>query len=176
MRHSAGIGASLACALIAVACGGGTRTADQSTNGNGAAADNPLLNSAVRPEPITATGCLTASDGRYVVTSLDDAAAVPTTVTYQLNGGDKAALQNNVNREVRVAGEADPAKIANVRELGAPAVGTSGRETETSSTQPKAEVTTQQAMRFEVRTLKVSSITPTGDPCEAAAAGGASAR
>jgi hypothetical protein len=75
-----------------------------------------------------------------------------------------------------VAGEADPAKIANVREIGAPAIGTSGRETATPNGQPQPEVTTQQAMRFEVRTLKLSSISPTGDPCEAAAAGASSAK
>jgi hypothetical protein len=169
MRHSVSVPAAMACALMLAACGGGNRTVDESGQSAGAAADNPLLNSDVRPEPISTTGCLTGSNGRYVVTALDDTAAVPTTITYQLSGGDQAELQKHVNREVRIAGEADPAQVANVREIGTPAVGTTGDRADAA---PKAdgvnpEVKTQQATRFSVRTVKVSSVTPTGDPCPA---------
>ena len=166
MRQTVGLGASLACAAALVACGGGAREqARNDTNGAG----NPLLNSDTRPQPVTATGCLTAANGRYVLTSLDNSAAVPTTVTYQLSGGTEQDLQKNVNREVRVAGEADPPKVADVRQAPTPAVGTSG-DTRASNPEPEPRVKTQESVRFEVRQLKVLSVTATGDACPAAPA------
>ena len=169
MRHSVSVPAAITCALMLVACGGGNRAAEESNANAGGAADNPLLNSDVRPEPISTTGCLTGSNGRYVVTALDGTAAVPTTITYQLSGGDQAELQKHINRQVRIAGEAEPAQVANVREIGTPEVGTTGERTDAP---PRADgtdpqVTTQQATRFSVRTVKLSSITPTGDECPA---------
>ena len=172
MRHLAGLGASAACALMLVACGGGDRAAEQTgqTANANAEADNPLLNSDVRPQTVNASGCLTSANGRYVVTALDEAGTVPTTVTYQLAGGDQADLQKHVNREVRIAGEADPAQVADVRDVGTPSVGTTGERSQPPATgagQP--EVKTQQSMRFEVRTVRVSSITATGNECPAGA-------
>jgi hypothetical protein len=73
--------------------------------------------------------------------------------------------------EVRVAGEADPPKVADVRDAPTPAVGTSGGDVgspATPGTEPR--VKTQETMRFAVRNLKVLSVTPTGDPCPAAPA------
>ena len=169
MRHSANVPAALACAVMLAACGGGNRMSEEAGQTAGGAADNPLLNSDVRPEPISTSGCLTGSNGRFVVTTLDDTAAVPTTITYQLSGGDQAELQKHVNREVRIAGEADPAQVANVREIGAPAVGTTGDRADAApqADGTKPEVQTQQATRFSVRTVRVSSVTPTGDECAA---------
>jgi hypothetical protein len=116
---------------------------------------------------MTVTGCLTASADRFVLTALDQKAATPTTETYQLKGAQDAELQKYVNREVRVVGEADAAKVADVRDLPSTTVGTGGTS---------AEVKTQEATRFEVRTLTVSSVTPTGDPCPAAAPGSTQGR
>lgn len=162
MRHARTFGAPLTCALLIAACGGGSsQTRDQSGRAN-----NPLLNSDVRPKPILTTGCLTAANGRYVVTALDKDATLPTTVTYQLTGGNESQLQKQVNREVRVTGEVDPPKVAEVRSIDAPAVGTSGTGTPTDRVnRPQPTVKTQEAVRFEVRTLKVSSVTPTGEDC-----------
>lgn len=165
MRQSARWGASLACALLLTACGGSSR--EEARNDSNASAENPLLNSQNRPEPITATGCLTSANGRYVVTSLDSTAAVPTTVTYQLSGAADSDLEKNVNREVRLSGEADPPQVADVRQAPTPAVGTSG-ETGKPGGQPQdpgPRVRTQESMRFAVRDVKVLSVTPTGDAC-----------
>jgi hypothetical protein len=163
MRQGKKFGAALTCALLIAACGDSTRTRDQASEQSGQA-NNPLLNSDVRPKPISTTGCLTAANGRYVITALDEAANVPTTVTYQLAGGNESELQKQVNREVRVTGEVDPPKVADVRNIEPPAVGTSGTPSDRVD-RPEPEVKTQEAVRFEVRSLKVSSVTPTGDDC-----------
>jgi hypothetical protein len=170
MTLSARLGAAVACAALLAACGTGARSAEDKA-ANSASAGNPLLNSDARPQPITATGCLTASGDRFVVTALDETPAVPTTTTYQLSGGDSEQLRAQVNREVRVAGEADPPKVADVRDAPTPAVGTSGGDAGHAAapgTEPR--VKTQETMRFAVRNLKVLSVTPTGDPCPTAPA------
>jgi hypothetical protein len=165
MRHSATLGAVVTCAALLAACSGGNGSADRNT-ADQSAANNPLLNRDSRPEPVTATGCLTESGGRFVVTALDKSPAVPTTTTYQLSGGDDSNLQAQVNREVRVAGEAQPAQVADVRNAPTPAVGTTGTNRD-QDVAPGSEPTvkTQESMRFVVRDLKVSSVTPTGNPC-----------
>lgn len=163
MSHSWTLVVAAAAAISLAACGGGNNSTDEARGEPDA--NNPLLNSDVRPQPLTATGCLTASNGRYVVTALDDTAATPTTVTYQLSGGDESDLQQHVNREVRIAGEADPPQIADVRDIGTPAVGTGGSADANGANGVDPQVRTQQAMRFEVRHVKVSSVTPTGDEC-----------
>jgi len=169
MRPFVRIGLPIASALVVVACGHAPAGANQTGAASGTAANDPLLNSDTRPQPTTATGCLTASGGRYVVTVLDQSTPVPTTTTYQLTSGATNDLQQNVNREVRVAGEADAPRVADVREAPTPAVGTSGQDTHASDQQPQPRVSTQESMRFVVRDLKVLSVTPTGDPCPAAA-------
>jgi hypothetical protein len=170
MRHPRTLGAAVACAALLTACSGGTRTPGEKT-GN-ATGNNPLLNSDNRPEPVTATGCLTASGGRFVVTELDTTTAVPTTTTYNLSGGNEGELRQQVDREVRVAGEADPPKVADVRNAPTPAVGTTGADAG-QDVRPRTEprVRTQESMRFSVRDLKVLSVTPTGNPCPSATAG-----
>jgi len=107
-----------------------------------------------------------------VVTELDTTAAVPTTTTYNLSGGNEGELRQQVDREVRVAGEADPAKVADVRNAPTPAVGTTSSDAGQDvrpGTEPR--VKTQESMRFSVRDLKVLSVTPTGNPCPSATGG-----
>lgn len=174
MRHSGRLGAAVAFAALLTACGAGARSSDEkaATNGN-----DPLLNTDTRPEPITAVGCLTASGGHFVVTSLDSTTAVPTTTTYNVSGGNEGELRKQIDREVRVAGEADPAKVADVRDAPTPAVGTSGAHAGRDvapGTEPR--VKTQESMRFAMRDLKVLSVTPTGNPCAAAPQGASSNR
>ena len=166
MRHSGRLGATVACAALLTACSAGTRSSDDKAATNGS---NPLLNSDTRPEPITATGCLTASGGRFVVTALDSTTAVPTTTTYNLSGGNEGELRQQVDREVRVAGEASPARVADVRNAPTPAVGTTGSDAGhdvAPGTEPR--VKTEESMRFAVRDVKVLSVTPTGNPCSPA--------
>ena len=73
---------------------------------------------------------------------------------------------------MRVAGEADPPKVADVRNAPTPAVGTTGADAGKDvrpGTEPR--VKTQESLRFSVRDLKVLSVTPTGNPCPSATGG-----
>lgn len=172
MRHRVRLGACTVCALLMAACGGGTRATDEAKGNvppNGAA-NNPLLNSDTRPQPMTVTGCLTSSGDRFVLTALDNNSATATTETYELRGAQNAELAKYVNREVRVAGEADAPRVADVRELPSASVGTSGTASGNAPQGAEPTVKTQEATRFAVRHLTVSSVTPTGDNCTAPAA------
>lgn len=172
---------ALACAALTVACGS-NRTAqnNENTGANAPAATAFHDNNKDRPAPADVRGCLTGSGDRYVLTSLvhteptqknattdqPSTAAVPTTETYQLVDTATTDLAKYVGQEVRVTGEADPAKVADVREL-APAqplqqsVGTAGA----TSSPPKVRI--EEDTHFEYRKLRVSSVTPVGGACPA---------
>ena len=181
MKRTTSLGAWMLCAALTVACGSNRSTQTNASSGTAAA---PLANAAkTRPQPVDVRGCLTASGDRFVLTTLRDtdaakeptssATAVPTTETYQLVSASEADLQKYVGQEVRVAGEADAARVADVRELtpAVPAdrnaqhgVGTSGRDGTNGGT---PTVKTEEDTHFEVRKLRVSSVTPTGGACPA---------
>jgi hypothetical protein len=116
-------------------------------------------------------GCLTEANGRFVLTQLSRAGGAATE-TYQLTTSTPDDLRQHVGREVRIAGEAAAARVAEVRETTPPAAGAPAG---TSGQQGSAQVSTESATRLEMRQLVVSSVTPTGDECPAAA-GGAPAR
>ena len=197
MRRTTSYGALALCAALTVACGS-NRTAENNDNtgSKAPAAASFKDNAKNRPAPVDVRGCLTASGDRYVLTALQNAAgapgttasganspntqssagtaSVPTTETYQLISAGDNDLQKYVNQQVRVTGEADPARVADVRELtpAAPAgqtqqgsVGTAGNQTN-SAEGPK--VRTEETTHFEVRKLRVSAITAAGGSCPAA--------
>jgi hypothetical protein len=178
------LGVWATCAALTVACGGG-RTADNNSNTttNTSAAEALRGNASERPAPVDVSGCLTASGDRFVLTSLQTAAprgdatrgadaaasAVPTTETYQLIAANTDDLRKYVGQQVRVSGEADPARVAQVREL-SPA--TPAQPQGTSGTQANAQpsVRTEESTRIEARKLRVSSVTAAGGACPTAPA------
>lgn len=170
--NRAGMGGVFAlCVGLTVGCGGGAgETAQIAEKDPTVAGDKDRGTVAV-----SETGCLTASGDRFVLTNLErtgDAAA--TTESYQLVG-DAGELRKLVGRQVRVSGEADPPKVAEVREVSpaAPA-GTSGQEPPPAGAQPdQPQVSTTQETRLEVTQLHVRSIEQTADACTAPAATGA---
>jgi hypothetical protein len=161
------------CAVLAAACGGGVADGEQERSG----ADSPqdvATNPADVPAPIIETGCLTGSEGRFVLTDLEPSGAteVASTETYQLVGRDDQ-LREHVGKRVRISGEAEPAQVAETREVtpsappattGTGTAGTRGRAEEPAG-DAEPQVTTQAQTRLEVRTLRVASVTPTGDDC-----------
>lgn len=136
------------------------RAADRERDQDEAQAGDKALNG--RPEAVTETGCLTASGDRFVLTNLEHGAGDAATETFQLVGKEDD-LRPHVGKQLRVMGQAEPAKVAVVTET-TPATesepaGTSG------STEPK--VSTETKARMEVRTLTVNSFEPTGASCAA---------
>jgi hypothetical protein len=115
--------------------------------------------------PIGISGCLTSEGGRFVLTQLDPGSTpVPSTEMYQLTNADED-LRPHVGRIVQVFGAAPSASIAELRETEPAPIGTSGQnQAEPDGLEP--QVTTSQAARFEARTLRVSSVIPTEQPCE----------
>jgi hypothetical protein len=168
--------AAVLCAGLAAACGGGTGDAASeqpgTTPGNGAAREEVGGQAGARPEPISVDGCLTEANGRFVLTQLEREGGTATE-TYQLTTNAPDDLRQHVGREVRIAGEAAAARVAEVRESTPPGAGATS-PAGTSGQQGGAEVSTESTTRLEMRQLAVSSVTPTGDECPTAA--GAQAR
>jgi hypothetical protein len=170
MKRLNGLSAAVVCLGLTAACGGGDREAG-SVERDGTAGVNTQVEteeSTGRPVPTTVTGCLSSADGRYVLTALkaiDDGPGGPTqatTETYQLTNADEQ-LRQHVGRHVRVNGEAEPARVADVRETSpsAPAArGTSGQQ---SANQPA--VSTETRTRLEMRRMSVTSVSATGENC-----------
>jgi hypothetical protein len=206
MRRATSFGVLAMCAALTVACGS-NRTAENNNNtgANAPAAATLKDNAKDRPAPVDVQGCLTASGDRFVLTSLQAAegapagqaaangshtapapnttangtAAVPTTETYQLVATADNDLKQYVGKQVRVTGEADPPKVAEVRELtpAAPAngatqqgsVGTTGNDANRAAGANEPKVSTAETTHFEVRKLRVSAVTPSGGDCPAPA-------
>jgi hypothetical protein len=138
MRRTTILGVWLLCASVSFACA----RANQST-------------------AVTEVGCVTASGDRFVLTSLDSGER-PATELYQLVGTSDE-LRPHVGREVLVTGEAQPARVAEVRETTpSTPVATSG-----SNAGAQPEVQTESQVRLETRQLRVLTVTPTGDDCAA---------
>jgi hypothetical protein len=192
MRRVSVFGVWAACAALTVACGTNqTAENNENTGAKAPAAAEFRGNASDRPAPVDVSGCITASGDQYVLTSLENAAAAPgvtrnengaadrnaasnagaaaqpTTETYQLVGGNADDLRKYVGRQVRVTGEADPARVAEVREAtpATPAIGTSGQPQDNAN--GAAKVTTEEKTRFEMRKLRVSSVTGAGGECPA---------
>jgi hypothetical protein len=173
MKRWNGVSAAVACLALTVACGGGNREENVSTEREGAAADNQAVTderTGGPPEVMTVTGCLSSAEGRYVLTQLESGgtAAAPgeaTTETYQLTNADEK-LREHVGKQVRVNGEAEAARIAEVRETTPPApataTGTAGNQ---SGNEPTVSSETQ--TRLELRRMSVMSVMPTGEDCPA---------
>ena len=136
--------AGAACVLVAAGC----RTAEDV------------------PAPVVQTGCLTGSEGQFVLTDLDPAGAegqpTGTTETYQLLGNDEE-LRQHVGTQVRVTGEAVPPAVVETRQSTPPAP--PEPTATTGEGEPRPQVSTQSQTRVEVSRLRVSSVTPTGDEC-----------
>jgi hypothetical protein len=170
MKRLNRLSAAVACLGLTAACGGGERAANVERDSTTAA--NTQAETAEptgRNVAITVTGCLSSAEGRYVLTELesaDRAPAQPTTETYELTDADDQ-LQQHVGKQVRINGQAEPARIAEVREstpsTPATATGTAGQQ---SRNQPA--VSTETRARLEMRKMSVMAVTPTGDDCPTA--------
>jgi hypothetical protein len=143
------------------------RAAEQERTG--ATPDANVSRSADVPAPIVETGCLTGSEGKYVLTDLEPGGGGrprAATETYQLVGND-SELQQHVGKRVRISGEAEPAEVAEAREVtppAPPATGTGGRANPPAAA-GAPQVSTQSETRLEVSRLRVSAVTPTGEDC-----------
>ena len=165
------VGAAVLCVGLSAACGGGApesetmQTEQQGTTpGNAAGREEMSGQAGGRPEPANVDGCLTEANGQFVLTTLQPEGG--STQTYQLINADQQQLRPHVGREVRVAGEAEPARVAEVRETTPAGSGTTGTGAAgTSGQQPQAQVSTESRTRLEMRRLSVINVTPTGDPC-----------
>lgn len=153
MGPTAQIGVLILGASLAIGCSGSPRIEEDRAD-----ADPGDINRS-GATVVTETGCLTSSGDQFVLSSLDTGEQ-PTTELYQLLGSEDE-LRPHVGREVRVTGEAEPARIAEMRDTSvAPPVGTSG-----SSAEGQAQVQTESQVRFETRQLQVRGVTVTGDDC-----------
>ena len=113
---------------------------------------------------VSETGCLIASGDRFVLAALEPGGR-PSTELYQLVGADDD-LRKNVGREVRVTGMAEPARVAEVREISpSTPVGTSG----SAATSAQPQVRTEADTRLETARLRVQSVSPTGNECSSTA-------
>jgi len=184
MKRVSAAGVFVVCLGLTAACGGGnndeTQIAEREPEVSGRDEN--------RPVPITQTGCLTASGDRFVLTALESGSAPArggqqqqgganagaqgqaTTESYQLIG-DAEELRQLVGKQVRVNGEAEPAKVAEVRESTPPtdasgATGTTGQAQPAKPGEPQVSTSTQ--TRLEVTQLRVQSITATGESCNPA--------
>lgn len=155
--------AAALCAGLTIGCGTSDDAAEQRADANGSVVGEERADErAGVPAPAIQTGCLTAADGRFVLTELESGGDQrPTTETYQLVGNDDE-LRKYVGRQVRVSGEVEPARVAEVRESAPPATGTAGTS---EQPRPEAGVSTQTQTRIEVSRLRVGSVTPTGNEC-----------
>jgi len=152
------------CAGLAAGCGRTDR-------------DEPELDAAgndfdiTQARPIVETGCLTESGGRFVLTALEsgDGGGHTATELYQLVGVEDE-LRKHVGRAVRVTGESEPPRVAELHEASPPTstgrsgtTGTSGTDRQATGSQPRVE--TESTTRIETQHLLVQSVTPTGNDC-----------
>ena len=147
MRRTTQFGVGVLCVSLSIACGGRSNAEDDDPN------DDIDIE---KTSTVEETGCLTGSGDRFVLTALERETAE--TEMYQLVG-DNAELRKHVGREVRITGDAEPARVAELRES-ATSTGTAG-----SSERPQAQVTTQAQTRLETRQLRVATVAPTGNEC-----------
>ena len=165
------LSAAIVCVGFAAACGGNNRepTAEHESTTAATNAQSESDKPTGESKALSVTGCLTSADGRYVLTELAgdvESPAGSTTEAYQLTNADQK-LRPHIGKQVRVTGEAEPARVAEVREStpstpAAPA-GTAGQET---TNQPA--VSTETRTRLETRRMSVMSVTATGQDCPGA--------
>ncbi|MGE0450446.1 MAG: hypothetical protein AB7Q29_12805 [Vicinamibacterales bacterium] len=137
----------------------------------------------VPPTMIVETGCVTAHEGRFVLTDLQPAgtrdvepggsaavvAARPTTEAYVLVGAEQD-LRQHVGEEVRVTGEAVPDHVVNLENLHPMvhprATATSGTSASDAHAADGARIATGYQLRMEVSEMNVQAVQPTGQACQ----------
>jgi hypothetical protein len=162
MKHVSAVGVCVLSAAIAIGCDRSrSNEAELELGRNGDAQESTARRG--DSSPISVTGCLTAQDDRFVLTSLEaDAAPVGSTALYQLIDADDE-LRPHVGTMVQVIGSAPPSQIAQIDQTTPGAIGTSGDSS-------GAGVSTTQTTRFAATTLDVTSVIAMDRPCPAAAA------
>lgn len=160
MNRALWCGAIGLCISLTVACGGRSETENDDRD------DFDIEESAL----VTERGCLTASGNRFVLTALEGGGGAQTEL-YQLIG-DADELRQHVGKEVSITGDAEPARVAVVRESSAGSAGTSGTAQPNPPTEGAPQVSTQSQTTLQTRELRVNSVTPAGD-CPEAATGAA---
>jgi hypothetical protein len=108
------------------------------------------------------TGCLTTSGENFVLTDIERGDS-PSSEMFRLEGNENE-LRPHVGQRVRITGDAEPAKVAVMRESTPPdpearPEGTAGGAT--------PNVASETETRVEVRKLTVASVEPTGQSCAA---------
>lgn len=111
------------------------------------------------PMTTTVTGCLRAGDASdtYVLTAARTAGATDT-ATYHLVGADAARLRDHIGERVQVSGTAVPQEQVT-------SSATPQQEPRAQGTTGTPTVTTQTDV--QVRQLRVDSVAPQGDKCDA---------
>ena len=156
-------------AVIAIGAAGCNRNnTDQPANSMGNSASRKLVN----PKITMVRGCLTGTDGQFVLTDLAAAAATPngaaqppaesiaTTDSYRLIGKDDE-LRGFVGQRIEVTGDSTPDQVVDL--VGATPANAPASTSGTSSGDGK--VSTSSRAKIEVHELRVSSVNPLGDRC-----------
>lgn len=143
----------------------------------------------IPPTLIVETGCVTASDDRFVLTDLQPTGTTdikpggteaeaprPITEAYLLVGAE-TALREHVGRQVRVSGEAHPERIVEIRHL-QPLVSadraTQARaelDEEAGEKHIETKVGVGYQLRLEIGGMLVRAVEPTGELCELSSVG-----
>jgi len=168
--------ASGLCLLLSIGCGGnaGKETPLE---------DKPTVlgdRNAATPTMINVEGCLTSSGDRFVLTKLQQettgsekvergasgtaAHGGSTTESYRLVGMDDQ-LRPLVGQRVRIAGDAQPEQVVDVREQALPTESGNRQATGTSGARP--QVSSVPSTHLAISDLRVNAVTPTGERCEA---------
>jgi hypothetical protein len=129
-------------------------------------------------------GCVTAAGNQFVLTALQRGEAQPslqrgtsggrpnpTTEAYVLVGADEQ-LRKLVGRRARIAGEADAAEIADLREV-SPLVRTRGEDGAVGTTGTTTAIGSGSYLRLQIHRVRVLSANATGDECGSLVARGA---
>ena len=153
MRNSIVIRTGLALACVAVFSGACTRGQTPAPEKQTTSGVQP------RADAVTITGCLNSgalSNDTWVVISKPSAGDTTEPVTYQLVGGDPAALRDHAGKQVEIAGvlQAEQQIASRGTASERPAKGTSGTATVETRTDLK------------VRQLKVDTVRATADKCQ----------
>ncbi len=125
----------------------------------------------VPAELVTETGCITQSNGEFILTDLDAGGALspvprPSTEAYLLVGADEQ-VEQQAGRRVRVVGEADPAEVVNIRVLRPMVFVPPAEPAVAGEDESVPKVGVEDQLRFEVRHLNVQAVDPLDEQCQA---------
>lgn len=160
-----------AVALLALALGVGASAQRQSESQSAGSKQKGDQRARAGDNPVRVVGCLSGADKIGLILTADPGdltsgvatqmSGATRSVTYQLVGGDRAALAKLMGQRVEIAGTTpdDPAATQKMQS-------TEEHSTKGSGTKPKVETT--EKLHMEVRKLNVASVKSVPGDCPAA--------